>query len=410
MEVPSDLICFEATQDDSEAESYEACDLYIKTEIKAQDLAYIKIETVSADVLGATIKTPKSENTSIENEHLKVDFQEETDWNKAVLFGITDLVNDIKSDMKFSLQYYNPSIGTDGYSDSDNVASGAYIFKPKRGDMDKKAYCDYKSMETYEGANTGIKAFNIYFADSDKQRSYTAMIRLVPDANVIEWEVQLHGIPVTTGDRKGKEVVVTWAMVEEGFDNENTFYTDSNGLEMQKRIYNERPDFSLVTDEVASSNYYPINSALAMRSPSTNMQLTIMNDRSQGGSVLSNGVIELMQNRRLLHDDGRGVGEALNETNESGWGIQVNTRYFVQLFDYTKTASKQREMQLKIDEPIAFFVAKAESDTVSECTSFGEASVADFDGDLKIHLFPMDVNSILVRLESMSDLFDGTPA
>ena len=70
-----------------------------------------------------------------------------------------------------------------------------------------------------------------------------------------------------------------------------------------------------------------------------------------------------------MHDDGRGVSQALNETNTDGWGIQVNTRYFVQLFDYTKTASKQREMQLKIDEPIAVFVAQAESDSLTENAS-----------------------------------------
>jgi len=35
-----------------------------------------------------------------------------------------------------------------------------------------------------------------------------------------------------------------------------------------------------------------------------------MNERSQGGSAgLQKGMIELMHNRRLLHDDGRGVGE-----------------------------------------------------------------------------------------------------
>jgi len=118
------------------------------------------------------------------------------------------------------------------------------------------------------------------------------------------------------------------------------------------------------------------------------MQLTVMNDRSQGGSVESNGVIELMQNRRLLHDDGRGVGEALNETNIYGQGIQVNTRYHVQLFDYTKTASMQRQIQLVIDEPVAFFVAKAESDDISEATNGPANQIADFDGDLKIHLFP----------------------
>lgn len=135
-------------------------------------------------------------------------------------------------------------------------------------------------------------------------------------------------------------MVVNWEMVN--FVSNNTFYTDSNGLEMQKRVLNERPDFTLSTDEFASSNYYPINSAIAIRDDSSNMQLTVMNDRSQGGAVLSDGSIEIMQNRRLYHDDGRGVGEALDETNSDGVGIQVNTRYFVQLFDRTQQKSLQR--------------------------------------------------------------------
>lgn len=296
--------------------------------------------------LGATIKAEKVDETTIENEHLRIEFKKvgslvETQEAK---FSITDIENDITSNMKFSLQYYNPATGDDDFKDSDNVASGAYIFKPKEGDMDKKMYSTFSSQETYVGANTGIKAFNLYFEDAKREYIYTAMIRLVPGATTIEWEVQLHGIPVTITDHLGKEVVVTWSMDDADFDSENTFYTDSNGLEMQTRVLNERPDFTLVTDEFASSNYYPINSALVMRSPSTNTQLTIMNDRSQGGSVLSNGVIEIMQNRRLLHDDGRGVGEPLDEENSDKMGIQVNTRYFVQLFDYTKVASKQREM------------------------------------------------------------------
>ena len=43
------------------------------------------------------------------------------------------------------------------------------------------------------------------------------------------------------------------------------FYTDSNGLEMQTRIQDERPEFNLSTDQNISSNYYPVNSAIAMR-------------------------------------------------------------------------------------------------------------------------------------------------
>ena len=80
--------------------------------------------------------------------------------------------------------------------------------------------------------------------------------------------------------------------------------------------------------------------------------MTVMNDRAQGGSVIEDGTIELMQNRRLTKDDGRGVGEPLNEIdrnvnnknyygndkNKYG-GIAVNAKYYIQIFDTDATAS-----------------------------------------------------------------------
>jgi len=57
--------------------------------------------------------------------------------------------------------------------------------------------------------------------------------------------------------------------------------------------------------------------------------MTVMNDRSQGGSVIETGTIELMQNRRLFYDDHRGVVEPLNETDSAGYGIQVDALYKV---------------------------------------------------------------------------------
>ena len=64
-----------------------------------------------------------------------------------------------------------------------------------------------------------------------------------------------------------------------------------------------------------TANYYPIQTAIAMIDEQTNLQMTVMNDRSQGGAVIRNGRIELIQNRRLNVDDWRGVDEALNEVN-----------------------------------------------------------------------------------------------
>ena len=90
-----------------------------------------------------------------------------------------------------------------------------------------------------------------------------------------------------------------------------------------------------------------------------------MNDRSQGGTSLNDGEIKLMQNRRLLFDDWRGVGEALNETTDLGVGIEVNALYHLQFFNYTSTGSAQRSTQLTVDEPMRIFVASSPIDDLS---------------------------------------------
>ena len=67
-----------------------------------------------------------------------------------------------------------------------------------------------------------------------------------------------------------------------------------------------------------AANFYPVTSAIAMRDTNSERQVTVMNDRAQGGSadLSQNSTIELMQNRRDLEDDNKGLGEALNETDK----------------------------------------------------------------------------------------------
>lgn len=113
---------------------------------------------------------------------------------------------------------------------------------------------------------------------------------------------------------------------------------------MQRREVNYRPTWDFRTNETVSGNYFPVNSAIAVVDPSTNMQMTVMNDRSQGGASLESGKIELMQNRRLYFDDDRGVGEALNETDGEGNGIVTHCSYHLQFFDRTKESSMQRSV------------------------------------------------------------------
>jgi len=139
---------------------------------------------------------------------------------------------------------------------------------------------------------------------------------------IIEFEVELNSVPVQ--DDQGKDVIVSWKMYD-GFNANKTFWTDSNGLEMQERHFKKYEhkmeiykNQNMTFNDIAG-NYYPITSAIAMRDFSNNskLQVTVMNDRSQGGSadLHDNNTIELMQNRVLLRDDDKGVNQELNETD-----------------------------------------------------------------------------------------------
>lgn len=65
-----------------------------------------------------------------------------------------------------------------------------------------------------------------------------------------------------------------------------------------------------------------------MRDIKKHRQVTIMPDRTQGGSSgLLNNTIELMQNRRMIEDDGKGVQEPLNETDFNDHGIKSTALY-----------------------------------------------------------------------------------
>ena len=90
---------------------------------------------------------------------------------------------------------------------------------------------------------------------------------------------------------------------------------------MQKRILDFRPTWNFISIMNVTQNYYPVDSAIVVRDETNMNQLTLMSTRSQGGSALKMGTVELMHNRRLFFDDWRGVDECLNETDEYGNGI-----------------------------------------------------------------------------------------
>lgn len=123
---------------------------------------------------------------------------------------------------------------------------------------------------------------------------------------LVHFQVELNSIP--TGDLQSRDITVNWKMYG-GFDPNDTFFTDSNGLEMQKRAIDHYDRYQFKGRESRiPRNFYPVNGAIAMRDANgSSIQLTIINDRPQGGSadLSDQSTIELMQNRRLMQSDPR---------------------------------------------------------------------------------------------------------
>jgi hypothetical protein len=139
-----------------------------------------------------------------------------------------------------------------------------------------------------------------------------------------------------------------------------TFWTDSNGLGMLKRVLDERPDYNITEGddyqiENVTANYYPVDSAIYIEG--NGLRMTVLNDRAEGGTSLRDGQIELMQNRKIPADDHKGVGEWLLELDESGKGMRVKASYqlLINKPGNQDRPSAQRTHQSVIDQPLQLF-------------------------------------------------------
>jgi hypothetical protein len=114
----------------------------------------------------------------------------------------------------------------------------------------------------------------------------------------------------------------------------STWVSDSNCREGQPRRTNWRPQWNYSGSEPVASNYFPTSCHVRTQVAAAGggaLTLALALDRAQGSSSLAAAQLEVMVHRRLLHDDGRGVGEALNEPGLDGRGLVVRGRHWLVL-------------------------------------------------------------------------------
>ncbi|PWZ07755.1 Alpha-mannosidase 2 [Zea mays] len=85
-------------------------------------------------------------------------------------------------------------------------------------------------------------------------------------------------------------------------DNQRIFYSDLNGFQTSRRqTYDKIP---------LQGNYYPMPS-LAFLQDSHGNRFSVHSKQSLGAASLKNGWLEIMLDRRLVQDDGRGLGQGV---------------------------------------------------------------------------------------------------
>ncbi|XP_073010222.1 alpha-mannosidase 2 [Typha latifolia] len=178
-----------------------------------------------------------------------------------------------------------------------SFGSGAYLFKPNgeaqpivekggqfiicEGTLVKESYSLPKTMWEKRPVSHSTRIYN---------GENTIQELLVEK----EYHVELLG-----HEFNDRELIVRF---KTDINNERVFYSDLNGFQMSRRqTYDKIP---------LQGNYYPMPS-LAFLQDSLGNRLSVHSRQSLGAASLKNGWLEIMLDRRLVNDDGRGLGQGV---------------------------------------------------------------------------------------------------
>ncbi|XP_034669857.1 lysosomal alpha-mannosidase-like [Drosophila subobscura] len=266
--------------------------------------------------------------------------------------------------------------------------SGAYVFRQKE-DVDLKFLEDKVEFTVYDGAL--VKEVHQQFSEWISQ-----VIRIYEGVNRVEFEWLVGPIP--TDEDTAREIVTVF---DSEISSNGVFYTDSNGREMIKRVKDKREDFNPdLGRQPISGNYYPIVSRIALED--SNKRIALLNDRAQGGTSMQNGRLELMLHRRLIRDDGYGVGEALNEQKYEKPLIARGKVYLI-LNSVEESTKVERVAEKEVLLPFwKFFSSYSKVNRNAAAKPLPDFNVLPHSVHL-LTLEPFSEHEVLLRLENFLD-------
>ncbi|XP_047949898.1 probable alpha-mannosidase At5g13980 isoform X2 [Salvia hispanica] len=192
------------------------------------------------------------------------------------LMKYINLRNSVNVSLEQSYTYY---VG----STDELQASGAYVFRPN----------GTHTIQSEEKIPLTVYRGPLY---DEVHQTFSSWVhqttRVYKEKEHAEIEFTVGPIPIDDGN--GKEIVT---QLKTMIGNNKTFYTDSNGRDFLERVRDYRADWDLQVDQPIAGNYYPINLGIYIKDTSTEMSVLV--DRSVGGSSIIDGKIEIMLHRSI---------------------------------------------------------------------------------------------------------------
>ena len=324
----------------TELPAYGFSTVFLQPTQSAKDAPKTRVLRVPKDagssgrVTSASLRGTTSGNVVLSNGKVAVTLDSST----GLLSHLSNLEQNVSAQCHQEWRLYRSSPGvpcTGPCQWGQTQASGAYIFRP---DSDTPVPVSQTPATVTVVAQGPV----VWETRHTVSEWLTQETRLWAGESTVEVQWTVGPIPISDG--WGKEVI---HRLSTDLASRDTWYTDSNGRDMVQRKLNHRDSWKLNVTQPVSGNYAPINAAIQLREEQHEQHprvFTLVNDRSQGGASLAEGAVEVMVHRRLLHDDARGVGQALNETGLTGDGLIVRGVHWLTLDTPTRSAKAQRQL------------------------------------------------------------------
>ncbi|OWR48030.1 hypothetical protein KGM_206161 [Danaus plexippus plexippus] len=248
----------------------------------------------------------ESSDTYIGNKYIRISL----DSHRKV--SSMSLANGVNTSL--DIQYYFYVSDDPDTVENQKRRPGAYIFRPL--DVKPEAIIDYIDTKVY-------KSGEVQEIHSRYSEHASFVLRLYRDSVVCELDWILGPLPA---DGLGRELFIRYTT---DLENDGVFYTDANGRQVVKRIRHTRPLYRPYHLDPVAGNIYPVTTRIYIEDLRKNLRLSIFNDRSQGGTSLLEGSVDLMLDR-LIYTDDSGVQTFLNETVD-GKGIVVRGTHYLYL-------------------------------------------------------------------------------